>query len=146
MDAAQSAPVTVAAYQGGRQILASGSMVVTAGAAPLVLTGDGDLLAIHFDIEKPFTKANGLVVGGRFDEHSIEPEETKSAPLGSLTIMYTLHPYRPNMVAPDGAGRWGPSMFLLLWEVTRDTAGMAIPGRGRLNYGVTTRDPSNLFG
>ncbi|KAB7782880.1 hypothetical protein [Methylorubrum populi] len=146
MSAGTNSPPIVSAYQGGRQILASGSMIVTAGAAPLVLTGDGDLLAIHFDIEKPFTRDNGLVVGGRYDEHSIEPEETRTAPLGSLTVTYTLHPYRPDVVAPDGAGRWGPCMFLLLWEVTRDAPVMDVPARGRLDYGITTRDPSNLFG
>jgi hypothetical protein len=49
-------------------------MAVTSAAAPLVLTLDGALLAIHFDIEMPFTRNHGLVVGGRFKEQCIEPE------------------------------------------------------------------------
>lgn len=143
-DDANSPPI-VSAYQGGRQILASGSMIVTAGAAPLVLTGDGDLLAIHFDIEKPFTRPNGIVVGGRHDERSIAPDETKTAALGSLTATYSLEPHRPDVMAPDGAGRWGPSMFLLWWEVSRDAPGMAVPGRGPLDYGMRSRDPSMAY-
>lgn len=145
MSADTNSPPIVSAYQGGRQILASGNMVVTAGAAPLVLTGDGGVLTIHFDIEKPFTRPNGLVVGGRYDEHSIEPDEVKTAALGSLTATYTLHPYRPDVAGLDAAGRYGPSMFLLLWEVTRDAPGMAVAARA-LDYGVTSRDPSNYFG
>lgn len=142
MSAGANSPPIVAAYQGGRQILASGCMVVSAGAAPLVLTGDGDVLAIHFDIERPFTRPDGLVVGGRYDDRSIAPDETKTAALGSLTATYSLEPYRPDLMRPDAAGRWGPSMFLVLWEVSRDAPGMAVSGRGLLDYGMRVRDPS----
>ncbi|MEG9501965.1 MAG: hypothetical protein MIN69_08930 [Methylorubrum extorquens] len=118
----------------------------TSCAAPLVLTGDGTVLAIHFDIEKPFTRPNGLVAGGRYNEHSIEPDEVKTAPLGSLTATYTPHPYRPDVAGLDAAGRYRPSMFLLLWEVTREAPGMAVQPHDRPDYGVTSRDPSNFYG
>ncbi len=138
-------PAPVAAYQGGRQIVASGTMVVTPGAAPLVLTGEGAALVIHFDVVKPFKRPDGIEVGGRHDANSIGPDETKTAALGSLTATYTLHPYRPDVLALDGAGRHAPSMYLLLWEVSRDAPGMAIPAPALPDYRMPSRNPDCFF-
>lgn len=135
---------TVDVYQGGRRILASGAACVGRQSPPLVVVCEGEVLTIHAELDQPFKQSDGTILGGRYHEHGIAPDETKTVPLGGAHVTYALHPFRQGEIAPDFAGRFAPTAWLLLWEVWSEAPGMAVPAVPVPSQARPSRDPSDL--
>jgi len=140
-----SALPAINVYQAGRLIEASGAMVMHRRSAPLVLGRGADALVIHLDVDKPHARPDGTMAGGPPDANSIAPDEDKTRPLGEAFATYRIAPFPVGCdgpLPPTGSGRYGPTSWLLTWEVWTAAPNMAVPAHPEPDWGYTSRDPS----